>query len=240
MKRVLLFFALGAVVFSGCSKMGKKLEVSPSTITVYSEGTSQITTNVEDATFSSADEFYATVDEHGLVTGEKVGETEIRVSSSSGTATIPATIMHKYSLYPDLDPLVGKTVADMTKLLGSNYDTSTSSSGQVSHAYKNPTSYCEAILCMMEGSKIGTVGALISTANTSMLSKHLVERYTVAGMQNDYYFFLNHDKNVTIVLNVYSYQYLMVLYMPYTPSKASCMVDYYAIEKALKGFNLGD
>lgn len=239
-KQTISFLALGAIVFSGCSKMGKKLEVNPSTITVYSEGTSQITTNVEDATFSSVDEFYATVDENGLVTGEKVGETEIMVSSSSGTATIPVTIMHKYSLYPDLDPLVGKTVADMTKLLGSNYESSTSSSGQVSHTYKNPTSYCDAILCMMEGSKIGNVGALISTAYTSMLSKHLIERYTVAGMQNDYFFFLNHDKNVTIVLNVYSYKYLIVLYMPNSSSKASCMVDYFAIENALKGFILDE
>ena len=238
MKRVICFFALGVIVFSGCSKMGQKLEVNPTDITVYADGTSQITTNVEDATFASADDFYATVDENGLVTGKRVGETEIRVSSSSGTATVPVIIMNKYSLYPDLDLLVGKTVADMTKLLGSNYDTSTSSTGQVSHAYTNPTSYCDAILCMMEGSKIGSVGALISTSNTSMLTKHLLERYAVAGMQNDYYFFLNHDKNVTIALNVYSYKYLIVLYMPYSSTKASSEIDYSSIEKALNDLNL--
>ena len=235
MRKFLYFAALCVFVLIGCSKENKKLEVTPESISVYSEGTAQITTNVDDAAFSVKDDFYATVDNTGLVTGNKVGETEILVSSSSGTSTIPITILHKYSLYPELDPLVGKTVSEMKQLLGSNFESSTSSSGTLTYAYKNPTSYCEIIMCSMEGSKIASAGALIPTSNMTKLTNYLKERYVIAGMQNDNYFFLNHDKDVVIGLSVYSLKYLLVLYAPYTSSKADNAIDFSHFKESFQG-----
>ena len=222
MRKLSLLSIVCLACFLSCSKEEtKKLEVTPTNITVYSEGTTQLTTNVDDATFKSADDFYATVDEVGLVTGNKVGETEIVVSSAHGTVKVPVTIMNKYSLYPDVDGLIGKSASDVTNVLGTSYTTSTTSSGGTNYTYINPTSYAAGIVATIESGKCSAIGVLISTSNTSMLTKHLLERYSVAGMQNDYYFFLNHDKNVVIALNVYSASYLMVIYMPYSSSKSS-------------------
>lgn len=39
-------------------------------------------------------------------------------------------------------------------------------------------------------------------------------------MQNDYYFFLDHDKKVVITMTLYNLSYMMAIYMPYTSSKS--------------------
>lgn len=225
MKRIAFFTLFGAIVLAGCTKEEKKLEVTPNSITVYTDRTAQLTTNVDDAAFSSSDEYYATVSENGLVTGEKVGETEIVVSSSRGTVKVPITIMSQYSLYPDVDGLVGKTLSDITKVMGSNYESSTSTSGEITYLYRNPTSYVDAIMFIMKGSVVETIGVLVPTTNTSMITKHLIERYTVAGMQNDMYFFLNHGKTTTIAMQVYSTKYIIVMYLASTASKSVEAID---------------
>ena len=214
----------------GCEKVGKKLEVSPSEITIYSEGTAQLTTNVEDAQFSSKDEFYASVDAAGLVTGKKVGKTEIAVSSTSGSASIPVTVMSQYSLYPDLDGLVGKGLSDITKVMGADCTSSTTSSGGTMYTFKQPTTYATAIGFTLTEGLCSSVIVVVSTSYTSMLTKHLLERYTVAGMQNDYFFFLNHDKSVVIGLTVYSSSLIAVMYTKNTSTKAIKSVDFSAID----------
>ena len=212
---------MSVYLFSGCTeKEEAKLEVNPSSVVVYSEGTQQLSTNVDNVTFSTKDDYYATVSSSGLVTGERVGSTEIVVKSSIGSVEVPIVILHKYSLYPDVDRLIGKSISDMVNLFGSDYKTSTSSSGNLIYGYTYPTSYADAIMFMMEGTTINSIGVLVSTSYTSMITKHLLERYKVAGMQNDMYFFLNHDEDVIIGLEVYNYKYIMVLYMGRTSSKS--------------------
>ena len=228
-KGVLLCMCSLSLFFLGCEKAGKKLEVSPNEITIYFEGTKQLTANVEDAQFSSKDEFYATVDQTGLVTGGKVGKTEIAVSSKSGSVSVPVTIMSQYSLYPDLDGLVGKGISDITNVMGSDYTTSTTSSGTM-YTYKDPTKYAAAIGFTLTGGKCSSIIVAVSTSYTSMITKHLLERYTVAGMQNDYYFFLNHDKNVVIGMTVYSASLIAVMYTENTSTKAIESVDFSPIE----------
>lgn len=221
MKRFFIIPVICLFIISSCTKENTKtLEVTPNSIAVYSDGTKQLTTNVDDASFSSNDDYYATVTSSGLVTGERVGETEIIVKSSAGTVKVPITILNKYSLYPDVDGLIGKSTTSMTRLFGSNFKLSTSSSGDLMYGYTNPTNYVDGIVFSVNGSKINSIGVIVSTSYTSMLTKHLLERYMVAGMQNDMYFFLNHDENVIIGFEVYSYQYLMVIYMERTSSKA--------------------
>lgn len=226
MKKIVFVTLFIALVLTGCSKDGKKLVVTPEDITVYVDGTKQLTTNVEDATFSSSDEYYATVSDTGLVTGEKVGEAEIVVSSSSGVVSVPITIMSQYSLYPDIDGLVGKTLSDITKVMGSNYEQSiSSSSGELTYLYRNPTSYVDAILFQMKGTIVENIGVLVPTTNTSMIAKHLTERYIVAGMQNDMFFFLNHGKKVLLAMQVYSVKYIIILYTTNTSIKSSDNVE---------------
>ena len=215
MKKI-VFYALCSMVLFACDKVAPKLTVTPSDIVLYSEGSTQITTNATDASYLSQDEFYASVEPSGVVTANKVGNTEIIVNSSYGSASIPVTILPKYSLYPDIDGLVGKSLSEVTRVLGSNYEES--KDGMI--IYESPTSYCDYIGATFSGGKCENLLAVVSTSHTSMLTKALIERYLVAGMQNDYYFFLNHDKDVLITLTVYTSKYLAVLYMENTSAKS--------------------
>lgn len=221
MKKVLFVLSAAcALMMSSCQK-STPLTVDPSEIVLYSEGTKQITANPSDGvTFTSEDEFYATVDANGLVTANKVGNTNIKVTSSNGMATIPVTVMSKYSLYPELEPIVNAPVSTMTKILGSNYQQGTSSKGETTYTYANFNSYTTGIIATFSNGVCSNIGVVIPTSNMTMFVNYLKERYTVAGMQNDYYFFLDHDKKVVITMTLYNLSYMMAIYMPYTSSKS--------------------
>lgn len=77
-------------ILIGCQKEAANLTVSPSEITLYAEGTKAITTNASNATFTSEDDYYAEVDESGLVTANKVGNTKITVSGNISTSSATA------------------------------------------------------------------------------------------------------------------------------------------------------
>lgn len=218
MNKLIPFALMGAALVSaGCQKEATPLTVSPESVTLYCDGTAQITASpAEGVTYTSDDTFYATVDDTGLITAEKVGQTKITVSSSNGVKSIPVTIMPQYTLYEDLTPYIGASLNTITAKYGTNYTTATNKDGSVTYTFKDPTSYVAGLGFNMEGGKCASAMVAVSTKYLSMLTKYLLERYAVIGMQNDYYFFLNHDKNVTITYTVYSYSTLMVLYTPYS------------------------
>ncbi|GEM_PF-2338428 len=228
MKTNHLFLLLGitSLILSCSKENNNKLEVTPDSIILYSEGTAQLSTNVDDAIFTSVDDFYAKVDESGLVTANKIGETVIKVSSSNGSVNVPVKVLNQYSLYPDVDGLIGKGISDMTNLLGNGYETSTSSSGSIVYAYRNPTRYAAVIAVSMKSGKCESVAVLVSTSYISKLANHIIERYARAGMQNDAYFFLNHDKNVLIGVELYNVSYQIALYVPYTSSSKSAEIQF--------------
>lgn len=221
MKRF-LYACLITLLFQGCNGISEKieLEVSPREIVVYSEGVRQIQTNVDDATFSSEDDYYASVDNSGLVTGNKVGTTNILVQSAYGSASIPISIMPRYDLYPDLEFYVGKGLYEISNAFGHGYDHSKSSKGEDLYVYRDISSYVDFVgFTLSNNICIGIVVA-VPSKNTSLLTKHLIERYAVAGMRNGYYYFTNRNEGVVIGLTVYSVSTIAVVYMEYTKSNS--------------------
>lgn len=215
----LIPFALmcAALISAGCQKEATPLTVSPESVTLYCDGTAQITASpVDGVTYTSQDEFYAEVSETGLITANKIGQTNITVSSPNGVKSIPVTVLPQYTLYEDLTPYIGASLSNITAKYCTDYTTATNKDGSVTYTFKNPTSYVAGIGFIIENGKCTSAMVAVSTSHTSMLTKYLIERYAVVGMQNDMYFFLNHDKDVTITYTVYSYSTLMVLYTPYT------------------------
>lgn len=215
-----------------CSKEESKLTASPETITLYSKGTTQITTNADDAIFKSSDEFYAEVDATGMVTANKVGNTEIIVTGKGSSIKVPVTIMPKYKLFPDLDEYIGKSSSYVTSTFGSNYTAGTTSKGYITYTYTDYNIYATIISFTFENDVVSSIGVAVPTTYTSQLTSSLIERYTVTGTLNDVYYFLNHDENVLLGMQVYTASYLMVIYMSYSSSKASDnseinLVDYF-------------
>lgn len=218
-KSVFVIIATGFLAFMGCDSEGTEvaLEVSPESIVLYSEGTTQITTNVGDVAFVSNDTYYATVDDSGLVTANKVGKTSINVYSKNNGANrgvvIPVEVIPKYSIYPEIDGLIGKGLNDITRVMGSNYVTSTTSDGDMMYTYNQPTTYAAGIGFTLKNGICSSIIVAIPTSYTTMISKYLLERYRLAGMQNDHYFFVNHGESVLIALTVYSTSMIAVMYM---------------------------
>lgn len=212
---------LCALVLASCEK-ASQLSVEPSSISLYTEGTKQLNvTPSKGVTYDSVDDFYASVSNTGLVTANKVGKTYIRVTSKSSSTSIPVTVMPKYTLYPEVESLVGQSVSKMTSVLGTNYKQGTTSSGETSYTYANYNTYAYGIVCTFKNGVCTSVGTIVSTTHLSKFCDYLIERYYVAGMQNDYYFFLDHDKKVVITMTLYNAYYMMAIYMPYTSSKAA-------------------
>lgn len=221
MKKFLLFSLLGFITLLSvsCSKESTPLTVSPEQITCYTDMTVQIeATPSEGATYAVADDFYAKVDDTGLVTARKVGKTEIHVSSPNGAKTIPCTVIPKYTLCDDMTQYVGTSISSVISKFGTNYTSKTGTDGVTTYTYQNYNSYLTGLGFSVKNGIVDNVLLAISTKYTSQFTDYLTERYSVVGMQNDIFFFLDHDKKVIIAFTVYSYNMLTVMYYPYSAS----------------------
>lgn len=209
-----------AVVAIACQKQTNSLSVEPSSVVLYSGWTKQLTAQPsEGVTYTSSDEFYAEVDEDGLVTANKVGATTIIASSGNGTVKIPVAVLSQYTLYPDLDQIINTSATEMTEILGSNY-TKKVEDGKTTYTYMNYNTYTTGIIAVFENEVCNSIVVLVPSTYATKLAKYLVERYSVVAMQNDIYGMLNHDMDVMIVLGEYNYKYMMVGYAPYSNSKS--------------------
>ena len=101
------------------SDPSEDLKVTPSDVTVEVGKTETLKPNQDGCSFKSADESVATVDEKGVVTGVKAGETTITVSKDGKTAEVKVTVT---------DSSVTTTTTDSTTTSGSDTTTTTGSS----------------------------------------------------------------------------------------------------------------
>ncbi len=234
----LSIFCLLAISAIACQKKSTPLTVEPSAVVLYSEGKEQLTANpAEGVTYTSKDDFYAEVDANGLVTANKVGATEIVASSSNGTVRIPVGVLPAYVLYPELTQLVNSSLSAMTNLLGTNYERSTSEKGEPIYLYRDYNVYTAGIIASFSNGTCTGLCSIISTSYLTQFTKYLLERYTVAGKQNDYYFFLNHDKTVVIGMTLYNIKYMMAIYAPYTGTKSD-QIDMDSIVERFRSLGL--
>lgn len=213
---------MAVAALAGCVKKEdekKKLEVSPASITLKSAETQQITTKAKKPTFESKDTYYASVNADGLVTASCIGQTEIVVSSSIGTATIPVTVSPQYNLYPELDGIVGKGMEAMTAVMGSDYkvvegNELTGTAGQSLYTYKGPSEYVYTIAFTFKDGKCDKIAVAIPKEHYDMAKGHLMESYSMTGKKGEEFSFMNHDKNVEICLTDYSETYWAIGYLP--------------------------
>lgn len=207
--------ALILPVMVSCDK-STPLTVTPSSITLYVGGTAQLQSEPSDGVrYSTSDDFYASVSPTGLVTANKFGGAVINASLDNISVDIPVVVLCQYSLYPELDKIIGQPESEVIKLLGSAYTQSEMSSGETMYIYKYFNSYTEAIAVSFKNEICSSAAALVSTSYMSQLTQYLKERYSLVAMLNDVYAFFNHDKDVVAALNVPSAYYLQVTYTPY-------------------------
>lgn len=194
MKKVLFIVAIAAILV-GCSKeKDSKVEsiiATPTSMSMYYDEESEIKMSYlpSDAlaptyAYSSSDEYVATVDENGLVSGNHVGECIINISTADGISTeCTATIKPRSSLYKEPYLTIGGTVSDVKAYEKRTIYTETSTA----IAYKGENSNIRYVMYLFEGGKM--TSATVLFANTSYCVEeaynYLSERYDLVGTDGE-------------------------------------------------------
>lgn len=98
---VIAAIAFGFILSSCC----KDINANPTEISLYAGEQTQITTNNQKVSFTSEDDYFASVDESGLVTANKVGRTDIVIESRREKVSIPVNVTPRYCYFNE--PFIG-------------------------------------------------------------------------------------------------------------------------------------
>lgn len=184
-------------------------------------------TSTLDITYKTEDDFIATVSDKGLITGGRVGETEISLSNTKDTKKVSVIIEPKAELYPEPEFLFGETKANIIKKLGKPMN----ESGKTI-IYDNNSSKVPYIIYLFDGtsdnSKLEGLSVIVNSSYSKELGAHLAERYLMVEGDDDIIlvgFNSNTAEKATMAIGVELYENAlwMVMYMPYSKSAKRSM-----------------
>ena len=239
MKNVVLFLSLICLI--GCSKKDdeepKSLSLSTYNISMYSDEKQQITSS-ETSTWKSDNEFIASVDNTGLVSGSHVGKTDIIVTSKIGSAKCTVEIVPRYNTYKDPVLDFGKATKSDVK---SKETRSLESEESDKLTFKGEKTGIIGVVYSFDTSgKLGGVGVGLSYSYTKEIVDFLAERYLVAGEVKDgVYAFVNgtsENYNMLVTLSVEK-NFLMVLYLPADKATTKTTKESLIFEEIKEGIN---
>lgn len=219
MKKSLFLLTLMLMIVVGCSKDDDaKLSLSTNSIFLYAEDTEKITAN-EKVTWSSDDEFVATIDNSGTVTGEHVGKTIITATGDNGESKCTVEVKAKYNTYtePVLEFGSSKsTIKSKEKRTLLNEDAT-------SLSYKSDKSPVQVVIYLFENGKMKSVGVFVNLSSSRETTNFLLERYmpVSTGSGNIAGIMLNNLPDLatmSVTIGVES-EYALVAYMPYSRTK---------------------
>lgn len=218
MKKILLLF-MSILAFTSCSKDDKtELTLSTNNITLYTEGTEQITAS-EKAEWSSDSEFIAKVDKSGVITGSHVGKTFITATSDNGTAKCGVEVKAKYNTFtePVLEFGASKSAIKSKESRTLNVE-------KTDNLLFNPDkSTIKGVAYLFENGEMTSAGVFVNMSSSLEATDFLIERYLVvgAGSGDIVGLMLNNQPNkatMSIAMSVES-EYVLVIYMPYKKNK---------------------
>lgn len=196
---VMLFVAVLGLSITSCSKDDDVPEpnvvLSTTNIVMYYEQTKKLT--AENATsWRTENDFVATVDKDGLVTGGHVGTTKIIASNGSSSATCNVTIQPKYNLYdsPILD--WGASMSEIRNKETHENMTTASTSTSLAYLYNNSTDNPVIALYSFENGKLDLASVILKWNTFSSAVNHLLERYQVVAV--------DYEKQVALFWDAYT------------------------------------
>ena len=220
-----LFLSLATLLMVGCSKDDDvKLSLSTNSVSLYSEDTEKVTAS-ENVTWSSDDEFVATIDKSGTITGEHVGKTMIIAAGDNGEGKCAVEVKAKYNTYAD--PVFEFGVSKST--IKSKEKRTLDTEKEESLLFKPEKSTIGGVGYLFENGKMNAIAINVKTSSAMEATKFLIERYLVvgAGTGNVVGAMINNlpDKaTMGITMSVES-GYVLVLYMPYNKDKTRSIID---------------
>jgi len=198
MKRILLFMSIALIALSSCSndKDSNEIKIGKAEYVINYEDEVQIdATSPLDMTYISKSEYIAKVSSSGLITGGKVGETEIVLSNGEDAKNVKVTIEPKHNLYPEpIDRIdFGVSAEKIKEVFGAPTQETATTLIYIS--------YHSVYSCMfsMENGRLEYIFITVPTLRLpSNFSAFLSERYQVASVSGYTAAFLNENKDVLI------------------------------------------
>ena len=176
MKKV-IFLSVILVFLNCCSKENDSpddLVVKNANIELKAGGTAQIElTSSLPVTYTSANEFNASVSTSGLVQANKVGKTEISITNTVKTAKVNVSVTPVYSTYKDPYLNFGATRADVIKAAGEPSKTNE----YEDLIYENYSNAAILGIYYFENDKLVGFDVEIRDSYKSELDNFLIERY---------------------------------------------------------------
>lgn len=210
MKKVSLFglvlmCVMGAVLVScGNDKSddsSTSLSVSPSSVSLYYEGTQQLSASGA-TSWTSENEFVAKVDSKGLVTANHVGNTNILVSNGNAMGKCAVNVKAKYNCY-DTPLLNWGASTSAISAAETHTKSSSTSSDYLVYEYTNGTTIA-LVQYIFKSSALSGINVIMPSSDYASVGLYLLERYQPANKDdNDSYYFVDamdvkHAKNVIV------------------------------------------
>lgn len=231
MRKVLLtLLAIGAIALMSCdtgddgAREANAIKLASADRTLYYDGEFQIdATSLTPITYTSEDEYHASVSASGLVTAGRIGETNIVLTNGKDTKKVKITVKPESNLYSEPDLTFGMSRSAVIAKLGTPYPADGDDRAMM---YINWSVGTPALMCIFdEFDRLEYYIFMVETAYSSELVDFLVERYALAAMDEDgdvFAIFLNaldvNKADMAVGLRFYDSSYIMAMY---TPAKAS-------------------
>jgi len=215
MKKLILL-TLIVVAFIGCSKDEPDLISLPLTEKTLNYGDEyQIeATSKSLITYKSSDDYFATINELGLIKAGFVGEANITLSNLEDTKNFKVTIEPKSTLYQEPQIKFGISKSDIIQ----KYGIPDSQSADMM-LYEENSAKTPVLFFAFSGETLISYGLIVNALFSSELGKFLGERYKLISVDSEDYSFvfmnaLVKDKATMLVgTTPYSSAYWMVAYI---------------------------
>ncbi|MCH4183464.1 MAG: Ig-like domain-containing protein [Prevotella sp.] len=221
MKRFLFYVTamVSLTLFAACSKDddGDLKITSSKNVELTSKSTSQIECSDSKATYSSENEYVATVSATGLITGKRIGETYIDVN---GQKSVKVSVAPLYTQFIEPQLLFGATKDEVLDKVGTNYSLS-NDNGIV---YTTESDRMKGYIYLFKDGKVAAVAMVTNSLYVDNLTDFLLERYEPATISEEDYTVLyinaltTEKATMLIGEQIYSPTIINVFYMPYTHS----------------------
>lgn len=219
MKKLFILTAValfGAMGFVSCDLLEDEsgLTVNKTSVELYALDEYTITTNSDNATFTSENPYVAVVDKRtGEVTAMTIGKTVIKITSDKGDAKVKVTVKQKYSTYEEPCTEFGKTMSQITAKYGTP---DVSEDNVIMYVHNKPKHTADVYL--FENNKLYASGAIIPAAYAEEAAYFLLERYWAAGVEDDILIFMNSSSPETatmaVAISPMDEDYFEILYIP--------------------------
>lgn len=197
-KLSVVMMAILAIAFMGCNK-GKLITLSETSATLHHGETYQIDAKCENPiTYTSADEYYASVSETGLITANFIGSTTIALQSEEDSKTFSVTVDPRSDLYTEPNILFGETKEAVIGKLG----TPAVDQGDAI-AYSNYAPNAPILVVMFEDNCVEYYGVYVNPDYGDELNNvFLAERYYFIGTEDGINIFADGTTAETVTMIV--------------------------------------